>query len=71
MTAELPVGVKVFKVADQPEVVKDAVSGFTEALFEAVIIVLAVSFVSLGGASGFCRFAFDPAGVESPSRRCL
>ena len=53
VTAELPVGVKVFKVADQPEVVKDAVSGFTEALFEAVIIVLAVSFVSLGVRAGF------------------
>lgn len=53
VTAELPVGVKVFKVADQPEAVKDAVSGFTEALFEAVIIVLAVSFVSLGVRAGF------------------
>lgn len=53
VTAELPVGVKVFKVADQPQVVTDAVSGFTEALFEAVIIVLAVSFVSLGVRAGF------------------
>ncbi|PQA75004.1 efflux RND transporter permease subunit [Brucella oryzae] len=53
VTAELPVGVQVFKVADQPEVVKDAVSGFTQALFEAVVIVLAVSFVSLGVRAGF------------------
>lgn len=53
VTAELPVGVKVFKVADQPQVVTEAVSGFTEALFEAVIIVLAVSFVSLGVRAGF------------------
>ncbi len=53
VTAELPVGVNVFKVADQPEVVKDAVSGFTRALFEAVVIVLAVSFVSLGVRAGF------------------
>lgn len=53
VTQELPVGVNVFKVADQPEVVKDAVSGFTRALFEAVVIVLAVSFVSLGVRAGF------------------
>ncbi|EFM55236.1 AcrB/AcrD/AcrF multidrug efflux protein [Brucella inopinata BO1] len=53
VTAELPVGVKVFKVADQPQVVKEAVSGFTQALFEAVVIVLAVSFVSLGLRAGF------------------
>lgn len=53
VTAELPVGVKVFKVADQPHVVKEAVSGFTSALFEAVVIVLAVSFVSLGLRAGF------------------
>jgi len=53
VTNELPVGVKVTKVADQPEVVKEAVSGFTRALFEAVVIVLAVSFVSLGLRAGF------------------
>ncbi|MHC5233132.1 efflux RND transporter permease subunit [Brucella sp. LJL56] len=53
VTAELPVGVQVFKVADQPQVVTDAVSGFTKALFEAVVIVLAVSFVSLGVRAGF------------------
>ena len=51
--AELPVGVNVSKVADQPEVVQDAVSGFTTALFEAVVIVLAVSFISLGLRAGF------------------
>jgi multidrug efflux pump subunit AcrB len=40
-------------VADQPVIVKEAVSGFTRALFEAVVIVLAVSFVSLGLRAGF------------------
>ncbi len=49
---ELPVGVAVHQVADQPEVVDDAVSGFTKALFEAVVIVLAVSFISLGVRAG-------------------
>ncbi len=48
-----PVGVKINTVSDQPEVVKDSVSEFTSALFEAVIIVLAVSFLSLGLRTGF------------------
>ena len=37
--ADLPIGVGVHLVADQPLVVEHAVSGFTEALFEAVAIV--------------------------------
>jgi multidrug efflux pump len=52
ITADLPVGVDVHLVADQPVVVEHAVSGFTEALFEAVVIVLAISFVSLGLRAG-------------------
>ncbi|TIW55795.1 MAG: efflux RND transporter permease subunit [Mesorhizobium sp.] len=51
--ADLPVGVGVHLVADQPVIVDEAVSGFTRALFEAVAIVLAVSFVSLGLRAGF------------------
>ncbi|MCZ0732756.1 efflux RND transporter permease subunit [Phreatobacter sp. AB_2022a] len=50
--AELPIGVGVHLVSDQPKVVDEAVSGFTRALFEAVAIVLAVSFVSLGLRAG-------------------
>ena len=52
IVAELPIGVGVHLVADQPLVVEHAVSGFTEALFEAVVIVLAISFVSLGLRAG-------------------
>lgn len=52
ITADLPVGVGVHLVADQPVVVEEAVSGFTRALFEAVAIVLAVSFISLGIRAG-------------------
>ncbi len=51
--AKLPVGVGVHLVSDQPQVVEEAVSGFTQALFEAVVIVLVVSFVSLGLRAGF------------------
>jgi multidrug efflux pump subunit AcrB len=51
-TAELPVGVGVHVVSDQAEVVEKAVGGFTSALFEAVVIVLIVSFISLGMRAG-------------------
>ncbi|WP_374545535.1 efflux RND transporter permease subunit [Rhodoblastus sp.] len=50
--AELPVGVDVFRVSDQPAVVDEAVSGFTRGLFEAIIIVLGISFISLGWRAG-------------------
>ncbi|MBE1206616.1 efflux RND transporter permease subunit [Aminobacter carboxidus] len=53
VTGELPVGIGVHQVADQPVIVEHAVSGFTRALFEAVAIVLAVSFISLGMRAGF------------------
>lgn len=52
LTADLPVGVGVHTVSDQAEVVEKAVGGFTSALFEAVIIVLVVSFISLGVRAG-------------------
>ncbi len=50
---ELPIGVGVHLVSDQPVVVEHAVGGFTRALFEAVAIVLVVSFISLGMRAGF------------------
>ncbi|RXT55953.1 ACR family transporter [Bosea sp. Tri-44] len=52
ITGELPIGVGVHLVADQPVVVEEAVGGFTKALFEAVAIVLVVSFISLGMRAG-------------------
>src|SRR5471032_3396738 len=51
-TADLPVGVGVHNVSDQAQVVEKAVGGFTSALFEAVVIVLIVSFISLGVRAG-------------------
>ncbi|WFS04237.1 efflux RND transporter permease subunit [Rhizobium tumorigenes] len=50
--ADLPIGVDVARVSDQPAVVDEAVSGFTRALFEAIAIVLVISFVSLGARAG-------------------
>ncbi len=48
----LPLGVEVHLVSDQPRIVEEAVGGFTEALVEAVVIVLGVSFISLGIRAG-------------------
>jgi len=50
--ADLPVGIDLHKVADQPHVVEESVNHFIQALIEAVVIVLAVSFVSLGIRAG-------------------
>jgi len=49
---DLPIGVDVHLVSDQPAIVDEAVSGFTRALFEAIAIVLGISFVSLGLRAG-------------------
>ncbi|WP_428926300.1 efflux RND transporter permease subunit [Marinibacterium sp. SX1] len=48
----LPIGINVHHVADQPHAVDEAVSHFIQALIEAVVIVLAVSFISLGVRAG-------------------
>ena len=50
--AGLPVGIELHKVADQPHVVDESVNHFIRALVEAVVIVLAVSFISLGWRAG-------------------
>jgi multidrug efflux pump len=48
----LPVGMQLSKVSDQPAAVKTGVREFLDALGEAVIIVLLVSFISLGLRTG-------------------
>jgi len=50
--AELPIGIDIHQVADQPHIVEESVGHFLRALLEAVLIVLAVSFVSLGLRAG-------------------
>ena len=46
--AELPAGLSLVRVQDQPQAVSRSVGEFVSVLVEAVVIVLAVSFVSLG-----------------------
>ncbi|MDO4921288.1 MAG: efflux RND transporter permease subunit [Phascolarctobacterium sp.] len=50
---ELPLGLELNQVANQPEVVKASISEFSQSLYEAIIIVLAVSLFSLGRRAGY------------------
>jgi multidrug efflux pump len=45
---KLPVGIEMHRVADQPKAVASSVNEFLGTLVEALIIVLAVSFIALG-----------------------
>lgn len=49
---DLPLGLELNSVANQPAVVRQSINDFLESLAEAVIIVLIVSFLSLGVRSG-------------------
>lgn len=48
----LPIGIEIHKVSDQPSVVKHSVSEFMTVLRDALLIVLFVSFLSLGFRTG-------------------
>jgi len=52
LEANLPVGVELSRISDQPEVVTRSIEEFFEALIEALVIVLAVSFLSIGWRAG-------------------
>jgi len=46
--ADLPIGIEPFLVSNQPKVVEEAVNEFMKALWEAIAIVLVISFLNLG-----------------------
>ncbi|KRB93273.1 efflux RND transporter permease subunit [Noviherbaspirillum sp. Root189] len=48
LKVKLPVGIELQRVSDQPKAVASSVHEFLQTLAEAVLIVLAVSFVALG-----------------------
>lgn len=50
--SDLPAGMEIHQVSDQPKVVKNSISDFVDTLRDAVIIVLVVSFLSLGLRTG-------------------
>lgn len=53
ITAELPIGIEPHLVADQPQVVEEAIADFMTSLWQAVAIILTMSFLSLGVRPGF------------------
>ncbi len=48
----MPAGLEIHRVSDQPAVVDDSIHEFVKTLVEAIVIVLAVSFLSLGFRTG-------------------
>ena len=62
--SQLPAGMELVQVQDQPSAVSRSVNEFVRVLIEAVLIVLAVSFISLGlhkreGGTGLRRYRLD------------
>ncbi|MCL2008991.1 MAG: efflux RND transporter permease subunit [Synergistaceae bacterium] len=51
--SELPAGMEIDQVSNQPKVVRESIHTFVETLVLAILIVLAVNFVSLGWRAGF------------------
>lgn len=52
ITGDLPIGIDPHLVSNQPHVVEEAVGEFTKTLWEAIAIVLGVSFLALGWRPG-------------------
>jgi multidrug efflux pump subunit AcrB len=52
MRAKTPLGIDIDQIADQPKVVEEAIGEFTRSFLEALVIVLGVSFLSLGFRTG-------------------
>ncbi|MGE3297940.1 MAG: efflux RND transporter permease subunit [Porticoccaceae bacterium] len=52
LNGEVPLGMNLSRVADQPAAVARVIREFVHALFEAIVIVLAVCFVTLGVRTG-------------------
>ncbi|MFZ1575952.1 MAG: efflux RND transporter permease subunit [Chromatiaceae bacterium] len=52
IAADLPIGIEASRVADQSVTVDEAINDFTTSLWQAIGIILAVSFLSLGVRAG-------------------
>lgn len=62
---QLPAGIEIHQVSNQPHIVKKSIGEFSRSLFEAIIIVLAVSFIALGIRSGIVVALTIPVVVAS------
>ena len=60
IVAQLPLGIRLERVADQPRAVTRAVNEFVKVLAEAVVIVMAVSLLSLGFRTGVVVLVIIP-----------
>ena len=58
--SQLPVGLTLERVADQPQAVRHSVNDFVKVLIEAVVIVMAVSLLSLGLRTGVVVLVIIP-----------
>lgn len=52
LLADLPIGIDVIRVADQPVTVDEAITDFTTSLWQAIAIILTIGFVALGVRAG-------------------
>jgi multidrug efflux pump subunit AcrB len=52
ITADLPIGIDPVLVSDQPRVVERSVAEFTDSLWQAIVIIMVVSILSLGLRAG-------------------
>lgn len=52
ITANLPIGIEPILISNQPLVVERAIGDFTTSLWQAIAIILAVSFITLGVRAG-------------------
>ncbi|MBV9115974.1 MAG: efflux RND transporter permease subunit [Acetobacteraceae bacterium] len=50
--ADLPLGIGVTLVSDQPRVVASAITDFTDSLWQAIVIIMGISIISLGLRAG-------------------
>jgi multidrug efflux pump subunit AcrB len=52
IAADLPVGIEPILVSDQPHVVASAITEFTDSLWQAIVIIMGISVLSLGVRAG-------------------
>jgi multidrug efflux pump len=50
--ANLPIGINPVLVSDQPQVVASAIADFTDSLWQAIVIIMVISIISLGLRAG-------------------
>lgn len=67
---DMPVGLEIHQVSDQPSVVAESIHDFVKTLVEAIVIVLAVSFLSLGFRTGLVVAAASRSCSAVPSSSC-